>query len=176
MMPGCGGLKMTRLLPSLIALAALVSGCAADSPVARPTCTPSSDSVVCAAVAPMQRARVARIVDGDTLHVEVDGRDETVRLFGINAPEVGQPCAGEATARLRTLVGREIRLLPDARDRDRYGRLLRYVYAPDGLSIDAALVAEGLALAWRKDGALRSGIIRLEEDARDGHKGCLWDQ
>lgn len=173
-MPSCGGPKMTRLLPSLIALAALASGCAADAPGARPTCTPGADSVRCATVAPMQRARVARIVDGDTLHVEVDGRDETVRLFGINAPEVGQPCADEATARLRALAAGEVRLLPDARDRDRYGRLLRYVYAPDGLSIDAALVAEGLALAWRQDGALRVGIIALEEDARGGRAGCLW--
>ncbi len=171
-----GGLKMTRLLSLAIALAALAWGCAADAPVPRSTCTPSADSILCAAVAPMQRARVARIVDGDTLHVEVDGRDETVRLFGINAPEVGQPCADEATARLRALAAGEVRLLPDARNRDRYGRLLRYVYARDGLSIDAALVAEGLALAWRKDGALRLGIIAVEEDARDGHKGCLWDK
>ncbi|MBI5285212.1 MAG: thermonuclease family protein [Chloroflexi bacterium] len=175
-MPRRGGLKMTSLLTIAFALAVVASGCTVDDPAPRPACTPSADAVLCAESAGMQAARVARIVDGDTLHVEIDGRDETVRLFGINAPEVGQPCADEATARLRALAAGEVRLLPDVRDRDRYGRLLRYVYAPDGLSIDATLVAEGLALAWRKDGALRSGIIALEEDARGGGEGCLWDK
>ena len=173
-MPRRTGLKITPLLTIVFALAVLTSGCTVSEPTPRPACTPSADSVLCSAVAAMQAGHVTRIVDGDTLHVEIDGRDETVRLFGINAPEAGQPCADEATRRLRALAGREVRLLPDARDRDRYGRLLRYVYAPDGLSIDAALVAEGLALAWRKDGALRLEIIALEEDARAGHEGCLW--
>jgi len=113
-------------------------------------------------------------VDGDTLHVDLNGRDETVRLYGIDAPEVGQPCAADATARLRAMAGSDVLLRADARDRDRYGRLLRYVYASSRSSIDAALVREGLAHAWRADGALRPAIIALEDAARASGRGCLW--
>jgi len=122
----------------------------------------------------MERARVLRIVDGDTLHVELNGRDVTVRLYGIDATEVGQPCSGEATTRLRELAATELRMRPDAREHDRYGRLLRYVYTKDGLSIDAELVAEGLAHAWRQDGDLREAIIRIEAAAGAARTGCLW--
>jgi micrococcal nuclease len=141
-----------------------------------PTGAPTADSVLCADPAHMQAGRVIRIVDGDTLHVDLAGHDETVRLYGINATEVGQPCSAEATARLHALAGAQVRLLPDARDRDRYGRLLRYVYTPDGRSIDAEIVAEGLAHAWTSDGALRSAIIALEARAQTSHVGCLWAQ
>lgn len=139
-----------------------------------PTGAPSSDSVFCADPARMAPARVLRIVDGDTLHVELGGKDETVRLYGINATERGQPCSDEATQRLRELAGHDVRLLPDARDRDRYGRLLRYVYSPSGLSVDAELVDEGLAHAWRTDGDLRFAVIALEARAAADHRGCLW--
>ena len=67
-----------------------------------------------------------------------------------------------------------MRLLRDARERDKYGRLLRYVYTPEGLSIDAEMVDEGMAHAWRSDGALRFAIIGLEDGARERHAGCLW--
>jgi micrococcal nuclease len=146
---------------------------AVSSP-AIPLCPVPPDGVRCTDVSAMQQARVLRIVDGDTLHVELGGRDETVRLYGINAPEVGQPCAAEATARLRRLAGREVRLRPDERERDRYGRLLRYVYTTQGLSVDAALVDEGLAAAWRTDGALRGAIGSIEDAARTSGAGCLW--
>lgn len=122
----------------------------------------------------MQQARVIRVVDGDTFHAQVDGADETVRFYGTNTTETGQPCSREATDRITQLVGQEVRLVPDARNRDRYGRLLRYVYTPDGLSIDAEIVAEGLARAWRQDGRLRLPIIALEDAATASRTGCLW--
>jgi endonuclease YncB( thermonuclease family) len=130
--------------------------------------------VFCVDPAAMAPARVLRIVDGDTLHVEFGGRDETVRLYGINATERGQPCSDEATRRLRELAGNAVRLRPDARDRDQYGRLLRYVYSSSGLSVDAELVDEGLAHAWRTDGDLRLAIMGLEARASAGRRGCLW--
>jgi micrococcal nuclease len=129
--------------------------------------------VFCGDPGTLTPARVIRIVDGDTLHVEQNGRDETVRLYGINATEVGQPCSAEATARLKQLAGQDVLMRPDARDRDRYGRLIRYVYTTGGLSIDAELVDEGLAYAWRSDGDLRFAIIDLEAQARAAHRGCL---
>ncbi|MDP9237899.1 MAG: thermonuclease family protein [Chloroflexota bacterium] len=138
-----------------------------------PTGAVTAASVFCADPATLTAARVIRIVDGDTLHVELNGRDETVRLYGINATEVGQPCSAEATARLKELAGTQVLLRPDARDRDRYGRLLRYIYSASGLSIDAELVDEGLAHAWRTDGDLRFAIIELEARAVAAHRGCI---
>ncbi len=122
----------------------------------------------------MEPARVLRIVDGDTIHVELNGKEEIIRFYGDNTTEHGQPCFDEATERTRQLVGVEVRLVPDARNRDRYGRLLRYVYTPSGLNVESEMVAEGLAHAWRTDGALRLSIIALEDAAQQAHVGCLW--
>ena len=141
---------------------------------AAPQCAPGTDELRCADVSSMELAAVLRIVDGDTLHVEFDGRDESVRLYGIDAAEVGTPCSADATARLRELAGSAVRMRRDARDRDRYMRLLRYVYTSSGESIDATLVREGLARAWRGDGQLERGITLLEDDARSAGRGCLW--
>ena len=105
------------------------------------------------------------IIDGDTLDVEVDGHEERVRIFGIDTAERGDLCFAEASARLSDLAAAEIRLVPDSRNRDRNGRLLRYVYTPTGRSIDAALIAEGLARAWTRDGALRDELVALEVNA-----------
>src|SRR3989442_1314697 len=139
-----------------------------------PSGPPTVETVFCADPSRMQAARVLRIVDGDTIHVDIDGKEEIIRFYGDNTTEHGQPCFDEATQRTRKLVGDEVRLLPDARNRDRYGRLLRYVYTPSGLNIEAEMVSEGLAHAWRSDGALRLAIIALEDQAQQGHVGCLW--
>jgi endonuclease YncB( thermonuclease family) len=97
-----------------------------------------------------------------------------VRFYGIDTPERGQPCFSEATARTTALVGREVVLVPDARLQDRNGRELRYVFGTDGRSIDATLIAEGLALAWRDDGVLRDRLVAIEDGARAAKRGCLW--
>jgi endonuclease YncB( thermonuclease family) len=87
---------------------------------------------------------VVRVVDGDTVEL---GNGETVRLVGIDTPEVGQCGYERAAVRLEELVlGRQVRLGESDEDRDGYGRLLRYVDAGD---VDAGLqlVREGLAIA-----------------------------
>lgn len=117
---------------------------------------------------------VRHVLDGDTLDVNAAATRLRVRLFGVDAPETGEPCAGEATERLRALAGDAVRLRADTRQQDRFGRELRYVYTPDGGSIDATLVAEGLALAWRVDGTLRDELVALEDEAREAGRGCLW--
>jgi micrococcal nuclease len=122
----------------------------------------------------MQRADVVRVVDGDTIRVILDGVEEPVRFYGIDTRERGEPCFGDATDRTRQLAGETVLLKADARNRDRNGRLLRYVYTPDGVSIDALLVAEGYAYAWRDDGALRQPLINLENAAATANAGCLW--
>lgn len=188
-----------RILCPLLAVALLIAACNAASPaderaspgdslspasVMSPTpaavCAPPDDApadvaaVFCADIAAMGTARVLKIVDGDTLDVLLDGREERVRVFGIDTPERGQPCFRAASDRLAALAGSQVRLRPDARERDRYGRLLRYLYAPDGRSIDAAMIAEGFAHAWTDDGALRDPLVALEAHAARSRAGCLW--
>jgi micrococcal nuclease len=141
------------------------------------TATPAvcdAGGVFCADPAAMERGRVLDIIDGDTLDVEIDGREERVRIFGIDTAERGERCYAEASTRLADLAADEVRLAADARDRDRNGRLLRYVYTPAGLSVDAMLVAEGIAYAWTRDGALRDALVALEAAARIERRGCLW--
>jgi micrococcal nuclease len=126
------------------------------------------------ALADLQEARVIAIVDGDTIDVNLDGKPVRVRYFGINTPERGDRCYREAADRNETLVGSRVLLLPDARDRDAGGRLLRYIFLADGTSVDATLVAEGFAHAWRGDGRYRDEIFAVEDQARDAGRGCLW--
>jgi micrococcal nuclease len=128
----------------------------------------------CINTAHLERGSVVKIVDGDTLDVTIDGRPERVRIFGIDTAERGDRCFAEASDRLRALAADDVRLAPDARDRDRSGRLLRYVYTREGTSIDAIMVAEGLARAWTRDGALRDPLVSLEALARAERRGCLW--
>jgi endonuclease YncB( thermonuclease family) len=97
-----------------------------------------------------ERAAVARVVDGDTLHLK-DGR--AVRFIGINSPEIGhdgkpsEPLAKEARQALKAMLGEQATVgLQYGRERhDRYGRLLAHVYTADGDSVEARLLAAGLA-------------------------------
>lgn len=74
----------------------------------------------------LTQAIVSRVIDGDTI-VLADG--QRVRLTGIDAPEVGQPNADEVTQFVRDRVlGRTVWLEADGNDRDRFGRLRRYVW------------------------------------------------
>ena len=122
----------------------------------------------------LEQAEVVKVVDGDTIDVRIGGQQERVRYYGIDTPERGDPCFSEATDRNKQLVAQNVLLLPDARERDRYGRLLRYVFDASGASIDAELIAEGLAHAWRADGAYKGQMISLEAQAQSAGVGCLW--
>jgi micrococcal nuclease len=100
-------------------------------------------------------AIVTRVVDGDTVVVQVRGEESRVRYIGIDTPDVvnlARPaeCFGdEASDRNRELVeGKTVGLEMDVSETDRYGRLLRYVWL-DGRMINAVLVEEGYATAER---------------------------
>jgi endonuclease YncB( thermonuclease family) len=121
-------------------------------------------------------AIVMNVIDGDTIEVRIEGEPETVRYYGIDTPERGEPCYEEAKKRNEELVDRHVLLMADARDRDRGGRLLRYVFTLDGHSVDAALVAEGFAHAWTLDGYYRDTIVALEKEAQREGRGCLWGE
>jgi micrococcal nuclease len=122
----------------------------------------------------LQTAQIDEVVDGDTLNVHIGKAFASIRYYGVDTPEAGQPCYREATDRNVTLTGRTVYLLGDARDVDRFGRMLRYVFLSNGQSIDATLVAEGFGHAWTTDGRYRDEIVALEAQAREAHRGCLW--
>jgi micrococcal nuclease len=112
-----------------------------------------------AATAPSGKgaAVVSKEVDGDTLHVSIGGRDEKVRFIGINTPETHGPgglreCFGQEAAKRMTQilpVGTPVNLVADVELRDRYGRLLAYVYrSSDHLFVNLAMVQQGFAEAY----------------------------
>lgn len=118
---------------------------------------------------------LVEVLDGDTIAVVIDGVAERVRLIGINTPEAGECFADEATAALATLVaGRSIRLESDTSDRDRYDRLLRYVWVDD-LFANEELVFGGFAIARRyePDTAMAERFEAAQAEARGSAAG-LW--
>jgi micrococcal nuclease len=121
-------------------------------------------------------AVVIRIIDGDTIRVLLsEGEEEPVRLIGIDASEQGDPLADEATAFLARLVdGETVMLVADQSNRDRYNRLLRYVFVDD-LFVNEELVRAGLALARRypPDTAMAERLEKAEADARRDEVG-VW--
>lgn len=129
-------------------------------------------------------ATVVRVVDGDTLRVRLGSADERVRLIGIDTPETHgagglRECFGaQATARLSALLppGTPVRLVRDVEARDRYGRLLAYVYRrSDGLFVNLTLVREGFAatLTYPPNIAHADQFVAAARAARQSGRG-LW--
>jgi micrococcal nuclease len=124
---------------------------------------------------------VVRVVDGDTIHVKIGDRVETVRYIGVNTPEVHHPRRGEepggreATAINRQLVaGKQVRLELDVQERDRYRRMLAYVWIGE-VMINAELVRLGYAQVMTIPPNVRHQalFVKLQRDARDARRG-LW--
>ena len=124
---------------------------------------------------------VIRVVDGDTVNVRLGERVEKVRYIGMNTPEVHHPTKGEepggreAAAVNRTLVeGRRVRLELDVQERDRYGRLLAYVWVGDTM-VNAELVRRGYAQVMTVPPNVRHQrlFLTLQRDARAAGRG-LW--
>jgi micrococcal nuclease len=118
-----------------------------------------------------------KVVDGDTLHVLVDGRDETVRIIGINAPETDECWGTEATqAAARLLDGASVGLVADPTqdDRDRYGRLLRYVLLPDGTDVGQRMIADGNADEYTYDNPYANQRAYRDADAAAAAGGRGW--
>lgn len=97
---------------------------------------------------------VLRVVDGDTIAVSINDKSETIRLIGIDTPETVDPrkpvqCFGkEASDKTKELLaGQRVVLEKDASqgERDKYGRMLAYVFRADGLFVNEYLVAQGYA-------------------------------
>ena len=115
--------------------------------------------------------RVVGITDGDTIKVLRDGRAETVRLQGVDAPEKRQ-AYGERARRFVADLSFDRTVVVRPTGRDRNGRLLGEVVLPDGRSLNQELVRAGYAW-WFRRYSRDVRLARLEEEARQGRRG-LW--
>ncbi len=154
---------------SLTILVTMLAGCS-------PTAGPSTAALE-PLVAPRgdgQLAVVIRAKDGDSLIVETEGREEDVRLIGINAPELDECWGTEARSDLAVLEGRTVHLGFDAEQTDQYGRLLAYVWDGEVL-VNGELVANGSAIAsaFGANTRLTTQIEAHEDTAKDARMG-LW--
>jgi micrococcal nuclease len=129
-------------------------------------------------------ATVVRVVDGDTIVARIGGRDEKVRLIGIDTPETVDPrkpvqCFGkEASDRMKALLppGSSIRIERDVEERDVYRRLLAYIWrSSDDLFLNRAMVADGYAhlLTIPPNVAYTNEFTRAAATARSSGLG-LW--
>jgi micrococcal nuclease len=113
----------------------------------------------------------------------MNGKTESVRMIGVDTPETHKPntpvqCYGPAAAAYtKQLIGQgQVRLEADAKsqDRDRYNRLLRYVYLPDGTLLEAKLIQGGYGFAYIDFPFTKSQqFVDLQSQAQAGHAG-LW--
>lgn len=134
--------------------------------------------------APKDTYPVAKVVDGDTIDIVMSGKSVRVRLIGLDTPEIVDPrkpvqCfAKEASDKAKEiLVGQSVRIEGDpSQDRyDKYGRLLAYVYLPDGTLFNKYMIAEGYGheytyhLPYKHQAEFKAA----EKKAREEKKG-LW--
>jgi len=134
-----------------------------------------------AAGARVLEGAVVRVVDGDTIHVRIGTLVEKVRYIGVNTPELRHPTRGEepggrdaAELNRQLVAGKRVRLELDVQERDRYGRLLAYVWVGD-LMVNAELVRRGYAQVMTVPPNVRYQelLLKLQRDARQTGRG-LW--
>lgn len=130
-------------------------------------------------------AAVARVVDGDTVDVQYqDGSIDRLRLIGIDTPEVVDPrkpvqCFGrEASAHAHELLDGQtvsIEMDPTQGDRDMYGRLLAYIWLPDGRNFGEVMIADGYAheYTYNLPYAYRD-TFKVAEDGAIANQVGLW--
>lgn len=127
---------------------------------------------------------VTKVIDGDTLEVLVDGKKEKVRVIGINTPETVDPrrpveCFGkEASSYAKSLLSNKtIKLESDTTqaDKDKYGRLLRYVFLSDGTDFGMTMIKEGYAYEYTYDipYKFQKEYKNAQKEAETGLRG-LW--
>ena len=148
------------------------------SPVSAPIATP-----VITSATPLYD--VVSVTDGDTIKVNIGGTTETIRLIGIDTPETVDPrkpvqCFGQEASKKskELLTGKKVRLEADPTqgERDKYGRLLRFVFLEDGTNFNKMMIAEGYAHEYTYDSNPYKYQVEFkdaEKQAREANKG-LW--
>lgn len=127
---------------------------------------------------------VVKVVDGDTVDVSIDGKTERLRLIGINTPETVDPrkpveCFGvEASNKAKSILsGKKVILESESSqgERDKYDRLLRYVFLEDGTNFNLSMIKEGYAYEYTFDVPYKyqTEFKKAQKDAQNGKVG-LW--
>lgn len=154
-------------------LTATPKGTNTPSPTFTPIPTPTPE---------WQAAKAVRVIDGDTIEVEIEGQRYRVRYIGIDTPEATDSTSAlgwmgrEAIAANQRLVeGKAIYLEKDVSETDRYGRLLRYVYLLDGTFVNAVLVRLGYAQVstYPPDVRYQDLFLKMQDEAVEAEVG-LW--
>lgn len=133
-----------------------------------------------------EKVTVSEVIDGDTIKVKrADGTEVSVRYIGIDTPEIkhkegdtDEPFGASATlANVVLLSGKTVYLVKDVSEVDRYGRLLRYVYLPDGILVNQALIRLGYATVYTfpPDVSLQTTLVSAQTRARE-EKRNLWKE
>lgn len=129
--------------------------------------------------------KVVKVVDGDTITVFIRGKNESVRLLGIDTPETIDPrkpvqCFGKAASdKMKSFVlGKFVKLVDDSTqgNRDKYKRLLRYAYLPDSRAtfINGEMIKQGFAFSYRQyPTKMLEKFNNFEKYARENNLG-LW--
>ncbi len=147
--------------------------------------TPTPSPVPPQDVLPFGIYAVVRVVDGDTIVVNLHEKNVTIRLIGVNTPETVDPrspieCFGrEASNFARDLLnGKNVSLQTDSSQDmyDRYNRLLAYVFLEDGTHVNLRLIEEGYAYEYTYDKPYQyqDSFKKAQERAEKGAKG-LWN-
>lgn len=124
-----------------------------------------------------------RVIDGDTIVVEIDGRQEKVRLIGVDTPETVHPNKpverfGKEASNFTKMMteGKRVRLEYDWQRQDKYGRILAYVHLEDGIFLNAEIIKQGYGFAYTKYSFKYLEQFReYEREARDNNIG-LWKE
>lgn len=130
-------------------------------------------------------ARVVEVVDGDTIVVDFEGKSEKVRFIGLDTPETHHPekpvqCFGEAAhAHLAELIDEnDVRLEadPENSNRDRYDRLLRYVYLEDGTLLNLKMIEDGYGFAYTAFDFSKKPEFTYAQSMASERKYGLWNE
>jgi micrococcal nuclease len=158
-----------------------------QTPTPSPTLTPSitpSPSVTLPSISgagcipegtTREIGKVIAMTDGDTIRVDINGVEHSVRYIGIYAPGRGQPFFSEATNQNSSLVlGQTVTLVKDVSETDQFGRIIRYVLVGN-IFVNYQLVRDGYAYAspYPPDVACSDIIVVAQRQARSEGRG-LW--
>lgn len=133
-----------------------------------------------------ETAKVLRVIDGDTIEVQLNNKKETVRLIGIDAPETVDPrktveCFGkEASDKTKEILnGKTVRLETDTTqgETDKYGRLLRYIFL-DRINFNELMISEGFAHEYTYQNnpyKYMEEFKEVQKKAQEENKG-LWNE
>lgn len=129
--------------------------------------------------------QVTTFTDGDTISVDMNGVTEKVRMIGVDTPETKDPrktvqCYGKAASEFtRNLIGsNRVRLEADPTNtnRDRYNRLLRYVYLPDGRLVNAEIIKQGYGFAYTYFPFTKLAEFKSYQKQAEEAKAGLWGE